>query len=77
MATMTITFPDPVATRIITALCHYGNRPADSTIPEAQYAKKVVTEWMEGVTHQYEGVKASDEAYKAAKESSVEEIVIS
>jgi hypothetical protein len=77
MATMTVSFPDDVANRIIDALCARGSRPDDSTVPKPQFAKGVVTDWMERVTIQYEATLAGEAAHKDAADAAQDDIIIS
>lgn len=72
MATLTITIPDAVVTRVQDALCAYGNRsPAN-----AANAKAVLIDFMKTVTRNHEAETAAEISRVAAKQKADSEIVL-
>jgi len=71
MATLTITIPDAVATRVYTALCVRGSLPVN-----AANAKTVVIDYIKTVTKHYEGEAAGNTAKATALATADTEIAL-
>jgi len=81
MASVTITIPDPVVTRVLTAIC--ANHGYQATIdgspnPEtkAQAVKRYVKEWAMAHVEAYEAKEAAEEARLAAIAAAKNDITI-
>jgi len=72
MAQITFTFPDAVAPRVVTAICFNGNYQdeLESGVPnpetKAQFARRMVMEWVKDQVRTYEGNTAFSEGMEQA-----------
>ena len=71
MATMSLTYPDVVAQRIVDALCAAGGYDTLPTTPprpaRAAFAKSVVVSYLMSVTRDYEAERDAQVAQTAAR----------
>lgn len=74
MATITITIPNPVASRVTDALANRGGW--DGTGDKAAFAKQVVIDYVMSVTRNYEADRDAALAKQAAATKATSEIVI-
>jgi hypothetical protein len=70
MATITITIPDPIAPRVIEALCYPDSDPT------AAKAKQVLMNWIKAKVRNYESDLAMDAARLAAEQDVEQDILL-
>lgn len=77
MASLTVNFPDAVAPRILAALKDYGDALHNQgSLTDAQFAKKVVANFMRNVTIAYEVKSAETSARAQARTGAETDITI-
>lgn len=75
MATITLTFPDGVQTRVVDALCDRGGWNQNLG-PRGAFAKGVVIDWVHTVVKHYEGEQAATTARSTAESNAESQITI-
>jgi hypothetical protein len=76
MAVITLTIPDEVLPRVIEALCVDCERPADSPLTRAQFARQQIIQYVRSVVRQHEARIAREAAAAAADAKADSEITI-
>lgn len=76
MASITITIPDPVLTRVLDAIASVGgyNSARDGT--KAQFAKAYLVSYLKGIVIDYEGNVAAKTASDSARTTANSDIAI-
>jgi hypothetical protein len=76
MAIIQLTIPDAVLPRVIDALCANGQRPDDSPLTRAQFARQQIITYVTRVVRQYEAQQAAEAARATADAVAASQIVI-
>jgi hypothetical protein len=76
MAQISLTIPDDVLPRVIEALCVDGQRPDDSPLTRAQFARQQIITYVRSVVRQHEARVAREAAAAAADAKADSEVVI-